>query len=79
MRRRWGEIMSKEVNTIAEDQDALEAFKRINQNDLGRLVVVDAAGKMVGILSKTDLVRTLQVQAVGNDMPGGPSKPQPNA
>ena len=74
-----GEIMSKEVNTIAEDQDALEAFKRINQNDLGRLVVVDAAGKMVGILSKTDLVRSLQVQAVGNDMPGGPSKPQPNA
>ena len=74
-----GEIMSKEVNTITEDKDALEAFKRINQNDLGRLVVVDEAGRMTGLLSKTDLVRTLQVQSVGNEIPNAPSNPQPDA
>ncbi len=74
-----GEIMSREVNTITEDKDALEAFKRINQNDLGRLIVVDESGRMTGILSKTDLVRTLQVQAVGNEVPNAPSNPQPDA
>ena len=74
-----GEIMSKEVNTITEDKDALEAFKRINQNDLGRLVVVDEMGAMTGILSKTDLVRTLQVQSVDHEISSGPSRPQPDA
>lgn len=59
------DIMAREVNTITPEASALDAFKRINEHDLGRLVVVGARGEMVGILSKTDLIRTLQVRMAG--------------
>jgi len=67
------EVMSQQVNTITPEADALEAFRRINEHDLGRLVVVDRAGQMVGILSKTDLIRTLQVRLAGGTFGGTPT------
>jgi Zn-dependent protease/CBS domain-containing protein len=63
------DIMAREVNTIAPEAAALDAFRRINEHDLGRLVVVNAQGEMVGILSKTDLIRTLQVRLAGGEFP----------
>lgn len=58
-------IMSREVLTIPYDASALEAFERMAQNDFGKLIVVDAYGRMVGIISKTDLMRAIQVRMVG--------------
>ncbi|MDZ7704837.1 MAG: M50 family metallopeptidase [Trueperaceae bacterium] len=68
-------IMSRQPNTISPDADALEAFKRINQDDIGRLVVTDEQGDMVGILSKTDLVRVIQIQAA-SDRQEPPERPE---
>jgi Zn-dependent protease/CBS domain-containing protein len=62
------EIMSREPNTIEDHRSAVEAFQRISQNDIGRLVVVDRTGRMVGILSKTDLVRAIQIRMVSHDI-----------
>ncbi|ADI13540.1 CBS domain-containing protein [Truepera radiovictrix] len=67
------DIMAREVSTIAPEASAVEAFRRISERDLGRLVVVDARGEMVGILSKTDLIRTLQVRLVGSEVRPSPS------
>jgi CBS-domain-containing membrane protein len=69
------DIMAREVSTITPEASAIEAFRRISAHDLGRLVVVDARGEMVGILSKTDLLRTLQVRLVGSVVRPSPSTP----
>ncbi len=68
-------VMSRQPNTISPDADALEAFKRINQDDIGRFVVTDEQGDMIGILSKTDLVRVIQVQAA-SDRQEPPERPE---
>lgn len=47
------------AETISGQVSALEALKRIAEGRLGRLVVVDESGRVVGLLSKTDLLREL--------------------
>lgn len=59
------QIMSREVGRIGRQESALEAFQRISRNASGRLVVVDEAGRLIGIISKTDLIRAVQVRMVG--------------
>lgn len=65
------DIMNQQVNTISESSSALEAFERMSRNDFGRLVVVGSQGKMVGIISKTDLIRAIQVRMVGSAIQEG--------
>lgn len=55
----------REGETIAQGESALTALKRIAAGDLGRLLVVDDAGRLVGVLSKTDLLALIQ-EASGN-------------
>jgi Zn-dependent protease/CBS domain-containing protein len=71
-----GEIMSTEVNTISQRASALAAFQQMAVNNFGRLIVVDAAGRMTGILSKTDLVRAVQVRMAGLTHLGAPTDEQ---
>ncbi len=59
------DIMTKEVITIPKDHHAMEAFKRIIQNNLGRLIVVDKKGKMVGIITRTDIMNALKIRTLG--------------
>lgn len=55
-------IMQKEVRTISEDAEALDAFTKMSQSGFGRLIVVDSTGRMIGIISKTDLMRAIQIR-----------------
>jgi Zn-dependent protease/CBS domain-containing protein len=55
------DVMSTEVKTVAPDADAMEAFQRMQQNGVGRLPVVDDTGDLVGIVSRTDLMRAFNV------------------
>lgn len=48
------------AETVAPGTPALDALRSVAQGRLGRLVVVDQAGRVVGLLSKTDLVRELR-------------------
>lgn len=60
------DVMSSNVETITPNADAMEAFQRMQQSDVGRLPVVDEAGDLVGIISRTDLMRAFNViQASG--------------
>jgi CBS domain-containing protein len=59
------QVMTQEVATIPERASALEAFQMMSRNNFRRLVVVGARRDMVGIVSKTDLVRAVQVRVVG--------------
>ena len=59
------DLMSREVDSVRPSESALEAFQRIGQNGSGRLVVVDRLGRLRGVISKTDLVRAVEVRLVG--------------
>ncbi len=51
------DYMSREVITVREDQDVVDAIKLMNKYHIGRLVVVDARGRIVGIVTRTDILR----------------------
>lgn len=48
------------AETTTPDTAALDALKTIAEGNLGRLVVIDRNGVVVGLLSKTDLLRELK-------------------
>ncbi len=57
------DVMSREVVTLSPDDPAMAAFRIMNERGLGRIPVVEGE-RVVGIVSKTDLVRLMQIQEV---------------
>jgi len=57
-----GEIMQRAVPMVTWHTEALEAFKKMAERNFGRLIVVDEEGRLMGVLSKTDMIRAIQVQ-----------------
>ena len=51
-----GQIMNKNVVTLSRNRTCLEALDIFIRNNFGALPVVDDAGRVIGILSETDLV-----------------------
>jgi Zn-dependent protease len=74
---RVADVMSRDVTTIGPDASAVEAFTRINESDGRRLVVTDAQGGMVGVLTTTDLLRAVQVRMAGRDVGREPGRNPP--
>ena len=53
------DIMNRELISIGSDADALDALKLMASRNVGRLIVMDAE-QIVGIVSRTDLMRAIQ-------------------
>ena len=53
------DIMNTNVVTIGADATLAEAARRLLEHRVGALPVVDEAGQLVGIVSETDLLRSL--------------------
>lgn len=53
------DIMNRELISIGPDADAFAALNLMSRRNVGRLIVMDD-GKMVGIVSRTDLIRAIQ-------------------
>jgi CBS domain-containing protein len=58
---RVADVMSTDLRTITPDTDAMTAFQQMQQNGVGRLPVVDEAGDLVGIVSRTDMMRAFNI------------------
>lgn len=54
-----GDIMSVGLVLAAPEMDAMEAVKLMRANRLRRLVIADAAGRLVGIVTLEDLLELL--------------------
>ena len=52
-----GDVMSSPVVTIRGDRRLVDAARLMQERNLRRLVVVDEAGKIVGIVSRSDLLQ----------------------
>jgi CBS domain-containing protein len=63
-----GEVMSSEPVSCSPDDTVEDAATLMHEHDLSRLPVVDADGKLVGLVARGDIVRAI-VQGVGE--PGG--------
>jgi CBS domain-containing protein len=50
------EIMNADVPTVSADDDARTAIDLLAKTDFGAIPVVDADGKVIGIVSESDLV-----------------------
>jgi Zn-dependent protease/CBS domain-containing protein len=55
------DVMSDDLTTISPDADAMTAIEQMQQNDVGRLPVVDDAGELVGLISRSDLVTAFNI------------------
>lgn len=55
--RTAGEAMNAPASTIAPDDEVAEAARIMTEHGFNRLPVVDAAGELVGIVTRADLVR----------------------
>jgi len=54
-------ILTPKVISIDKDDSASEAFHKMNESNLGRLIVTDESGQMVGIITRTDLMHAIKV------------------
>jgi CBS domain-containing protein len=70
--RTAADVMTRDVITAQPDMSVLEAARRMAQQRLKRLPVVDASGHLLGIVSRVDLLRTV---AQGYPAPEQPSEP----
>jgi arabinose-5-phosphate isomerase len=52
-----GEVMTRAPRTIAPDRLAVEAVEMMEQHKVNQLLVIDAAGRLVGALNMHDLFR----------------------
>ncbi|HET7324661.1 MAG TPA: M50 family metallopeptidase [Halococcus sp.] len=55
------EVMARDLYTIPEDDDAMDALSVMQSQGVGRLPVVDVRGEFVGLVSRTDLMTALTI------------------
>ena len=53
------DVMTGEIIAIEANADAFDAFKLLISSNIGRVIVMDR-GRMAGIISRTDLMRSIQ-------------------
>ncbi len=51
------------LRTVRPTTSAYEAFARLAQDGIGRLLVIDDAGQLVGILTRSDLMHIMRIRA----------------
>ena len=58
------QVARRKLVAVYTDETALDAFKRMSENETGRVLVFDRANpkKLLGIVTKTDLMHTLTKQ-----------------
>ena len=56
-----GDVMERDITAIAPTADAFTALQAMQEHGVGRLPVVDEAGNLIGIVSKTDLMTAFDV------------------
>ncbi|CCC41337.1 CBS domain-containing protein [Haloquadratum walsbyi] len=57
---RVSDVMTPDVTTINPDADAMDAMQRMQENDIGRLPVIENT-ELVGLISRSDLMTALNI------------------
>ncbi|MFQ3320215.1 MAG: Zn-dependent protease/CBS domain-containing protein [Natronomonas sp.] len=64
------DIMSRELQTVEPTTPVMDAFERMQENSIGRLLVMEGetdeeSGRLVGLLSRTDVMTALDIAKSG--------------
>ena len=54
-----GDVMSREIHTVAPDVDVMTALTRMQENGIGRLIVADE--EFAGLLTRSDVMTALSI------------------
>lgn len=65
-----GDVMSVHVVTVGQDAPLAEAARIMDERDLSGMPVVDAGGRLVGAISRTDMVRARVTEFLWQRWPG---------
>jgi Zn-dependent protease/CBS domain-containing protein len=66
------DVMATDLVTITPDADAMDAISMMQREKVGRLPVVDEAGNLVGLISRSDLVTAFNIiRTRGSDAESG--------
>ncbi len=55
------DIMTTDVRSIEPDTDVMSALSELEGHDIGRLLIHDADGEFVGLLTRTDIMTALSI------------------
>lgn len=58
-RTKIGQVMTKKVYSVSEDTAATDVAKLMNRRKINRVPVVDGSGKLVGIVTRADMVQCM--------------------
>ena len=61
---RVADIMTTDITSVHLDDEAFDAIQALQQNDIGRLLVLDADGNLAGLITRSDLVTALDIGSV---------------
>ncbi|WP_251329733.1 CBS domain-containing protein [Haloplanus pelagicus] len=64
------DVMATELVTITPETEAMDAISTMQQEGVGRLPVVDDAGELVGLISRSDLVTAFNIIRTGGAATG---------
>jgi CBS domain-containing protein len=59
------DVMSNRVLTADEDEDVLDALERMRRGGVRRMPVIDASGRLCGVISADDILQCLADAIVG--------------
>ena len=62
---RVADVMRAPVCTVPQDAPALEALRRMSRSKCPRLAVVDGHGNMVGVVTRNDVLRAIEMRTMG--------------
>jgi len=71
------DVMTREVEGISPEADAMDAIQTMQELDVGRLPVLDEGGELVGLVSRSDLVTAFNIiQSRGSFADVGAGEPR---
>ncbi len=63
------EIMKRRVHFVREDDDILEVIEILAKKGVSRVPVVDSGGKVIGIITRSDIIRMIADGKFSEEVP----------
>ncbi|RHW35717.1 ATP-binding cassette domain-containing protein [Neobacillus notoginsengisoli] len=57
-----GDVMERNIHSVAEDMDLISVFKEMNEHKIGYLPVVNEAGQLRGLITRSSILSALSSQ-----------------
>lgn len=63
------DVMTTDLTTVRQEDEAFDAIQALQQNNIGRLLVLDDRDELAGLISRSDIVTALDIGSV-RSVPG---------